>query len=63
MLKPLDRSRRDGPLYPGSSKTLTDFIDPKHLLRRIDANFDFAGLVQCLETLDDPCIRRLSSGP
>ncbi len=26
MLRPIDRSRRDGPLYPGSSRTLRDCI-------------------------------------
>jgi hypothetical protein len=25
MLKAIDRSRRDGPLYPGSTETLSDF--------------------------------------
>jgi transposase len=49
VLKPIDRGRRDGPLYPGSPKTLGDFIAPKHLLRRIDANFDFAALVAFLD--------------
>ena len=48
MLRPVDRSHRDCPLYPGSSKTLRDFIDPKHLLLRIDASFDFASLVEFL---------------
>lgn len=48
MLKPIDRSRRDGALYPGSARTLKDFIDPQHLLVKIDANFDFEDLVQFL---------------
>jgi hypothetical protein len=52
VLKPLDRSRRDGPLYPGSINTVGDFIDAKALLGRIDANFDFAALViKVTETL------------
>jgi transposase len=46
LLRPIDRSHRDSPLYPGSAKTLRDFIDPKHLLLKIDANFDFASLVE-----------------
>lgn len=49
MLRPIDRSHRDSPLYPGSDRTLRDFIDPKHVLLRIDANFDFASLVEFLQ--------------
>jgi transposase len=49
MLRPIDRSRRDGPLYPGFSRTLRDSIDPQHLVIRIDTAFDFAGLVAHLE--------------
>jgi transposase len=63
VLKPIDRSRRDGPLYPGSTKTLRDFIDPKHLLRRIDANFDFAALVEFLQAQYDPWIGRPAIHP
>src|SRR5437773_4554941 len=63
MLKPIDRRRRDGPLYPGSPKTLLDFVDRKHLLRRIDANFDFAALVEFLQTLYDPWIGRPAIHP
>jgi transposase len=63
MLKPIDRSRRDGPLYPGSPKTLLDFIDRKHLLRRIDATFDFAAMVEFLQTLYDPWIGRPALHP
>jgi len=63
VLKPIDRSRRDGSLYPGSSKTLRDFIDPKHLLVRVDTNFDFADLVQFVETKYDPSIGRPAVHP
>lgn len=48
MLRPIDRSHRDSPLYPGSDRTLRDFIDPRHLLLKIDANFDFAALTEFL---------------
>jgi transposase len=51
MLRPIDRTRRDGPLYPGSSRALRDCIDPRHLLVRIDAAFDFAALVADLGRL------------
>jgi transposase len=63
MLQPIDRSRRAGPLYPGSTKTLCDFIDPRHLLRRIAANFDFAALVAVLQTRYDPWIGRPAIPP
>ncbi len=63
MLKPVDRSRRDGPLYPGSSKTLRDFIDLKHLLVKIDANFDFESLVEFIEVKYDPAIGRPAVHP
>jgi transposase len=49
MLRPIDRTRRDGPLYPGASRTLRDFIAPTHLLVRIDAAFDFTALARDLE--------------
>jgi transposase len=58
VLKPIDRTRRDSPLYPGSSKTLADFIERKHLLRRIDATFDFASLAEFLHAKYDPWIGR-----
>jgi transposase len=58
MLRPIDRTRRDGPLYPGSSRTLRDFIDPQHLLVRIDATFDFSALAQELERLYHPTTGR-----
>lgn len=43
MLRPLDRDRRDGPLYPGATRTVRDCIDPTHLLVRIDRTLDLAG--------------------
>jgi hypothetical protein len=48
VLKPIDRCRYDGRLYPGSSKTQADLIDPTHLLRRIDATVDVAALAEFL---------------
>ena len=35
-MKPLDRHRRDSTLFQFTSKGLRDFIDPNHLLIRID---------------------------
>src|SRR5579859_5477071 len=49
MLRSIDRARRDGPLYPGSARTLRDCIDPRHLLIQIDTTFDFATLVAELD--------------
>ena len=63
MLRPLDRTRRDCPLYPGSSRTLRDFIDPKHLLLKIDASFDFASLVEFLEGKYSPKLGRPAIHP
>ena len=51
MLRPLDRTRRDGPLYPGSSRTLRDCLDPRHLLIQIDTAFDFRALTAHLDQL------------
>lgn len=42
MLRPLDRTRRDGPLYPGATRTLRQCIDSQHLLVRIDTALDLA---------------------
>ncbi len=42
MLDPLDRCRRDSTLFQFTSKRLRDFIDPDHLLIRIDEQLDFA---------------------
>ena len=41
MLKPLDRHRRDSTLFQFTSRRMRDFIDPDHLLVRIDEQFDF----------------------
>ena len=49
MIEPLDRSRRDSTLFKFTSKQLRDFIDPNHLLSRIDEQLDFAKLVAPLE--------------
>ena len=49
MLKPLDRHRRDSTLFQFTTRRLRDFIDPEHLLIRIDQQFDFAKLVAPLE--------------
>lgn len=63
MLRPVDRSRRDSPLYPGSARTLRDFIDPRHLLLRIDANFDFEALVEFLDGKYSPNMGRPAIHP
>ena len=49
MIEPLDRSRRDSTLFQFTTKQLRDFIDPNHLLIRIDECLDFAKLVASLE--------------
>ena len=49
MIEPLDRSRRDSTLFQFTTKQLRDFIDPNHLLIRIDEHLDFAKLVESLE--------------
>ena len=49
MTEPLDRSRRDSILFQFTTKQLRDFIDPNHLLIRIDEQLDFAKLVEPLE--------------
>ena len=49
MIEPLDRSRRDSTLFQFTTKQLRDFIDPDHLLIRIDERLDFAKLVAPLE--------------
>jgi IS5 family transposase len=63
MLRPLDRDRRDGPLYPGSSRTLRDFIADRHLLVQIDTAFDFTALAAELDTLYDQRIGRPAIHP
>ena len=49
MLDPLDRHSRDSTLFQFTTKRLRDFIDPNHLLIRIDEQFDFQKLVEPLE--------------
>ena len=49
MIEPLDRSRRDSTLFQFTTKQLRDFIDPNHLLIRIDEQLDFGKLVAPLE--------------
>ena len=49
MIEPLDRSRRDSTLFQFTTKQLRDFIDPNHLLIRIDERLDFAKLMEPLE--------------
>ena len=49
MTEPLDRSRRDSTLFQFTTRQLRDFIDPNHLLIRIDEQLDFAKLVEPLE--------------
>jgi transposase len=51
MLRPLDRDRRNGPLYPGATRTLPDCFDARHLLVQIDTAFDFAALAADLHHL------------
>ena len=43
------RSRRDSTLFQFTTKQMRDFIDPNHLLIRIDEQLDFAKLVSPLE--------------
>ena len=49
MLKPLDRHRRDSTLFQFTTRRLRDFVDPDHLLIRIDEQFDFGKLAVPLE--------------
>ena len=49
MIEPLDRSRRDSTLFQFTTRQLRDFIDPNHLLIKIDEQLDFAKLVEPLE--------------
>ena len=49
MLEPLKRCRRDSILFQFTTKRLRDFIDPNHLLMRIDEQLDFANLVEPLK--------------
>lgn len=45
MLETLDRHKRDSALFQFTTRQLRDFIDPNHLLIKIDGAFDFAELV------------------
>ena len=58
MLRPLDRHRRDPTLFQFTIRRLHDFVDPDHLLIRIDERFDFANLVATLEDHYCPDNRR-----
>ena len=48
IIEPLDRSRRDSTLFQFATRQLQVFIDPNHLLIRIDDQRDFAKLVEPL---------------
>ena len=49
MIERLDRSRRDSALFQFTTRQLRDFIDPNHLLIRIDEQLDFVRQVAPLE--------------
>ena len=51
MLEALDRHKRDSALFQFTTRQLRDFIDPNHLLIKIDEAFDFAELVAPLEEM------------
>ena len=63
MIEPLDRSRRDSTLFQFTTKQLRDFIDPSHLLIRIDEQLDFAKLVAPLEDCYSPDFGRPAIHP
>ena len=63
MTEPLDRSRRDSILFQFTTKQLRDFIDPNHLLIRIDGQLDFAKLVEPLEGCYCPDFGRPATHP
>jgi transposase len=48
MLRPIDRTRRDGPLYPGAAVTLRAMLPPTHRLIRIDTSLDLASAAEPL---------------
>ena len=48
MLKPLDRCRRDSTLFQFTTRNLRDFIDPDHLLIRVDVQFDLGQAGPCV---------------
>lgn len=49
MIEPLNRFQRDSTLFQFTNKRLRDFIDPNHLLIRIDQWVDFSKLVEPLK--------------
>ena len=63
MIGPLDRSRRDPTLSQFTTRQLRDFIDPNHLLIRIDEQLDFAKLVEPLEDCYRPDFGRPAIHP
>ena len=63
MIEPLDRSRRDSTLSQFTTKQLRDFIDPNHLLIKIDEQMDFAKLVEPLEDCYCPYFGRPAIHP
>ncbi len=48
ILKPLDRCRRDSTLFQFTTRNLRDFIDPDHLLIRVDEQFDLGQAGPCV---------------
>ena len=48
MLKPLDRCRRNSTLFQFTTGNLRDFIDPDHLLIRVDEQFDLGQAGPCV---------------
>lgn len=63
MTEPLGQSRRDPTLFQFTTKQLRDFIDPNHLLIRIDERLDFANLAAPLEECDCPDFGRPAIHP
>ena len=49
MIFSIDRTRRDTTLFQFSAKPLRDFIDPNHVLLKIDETFDLEEFVKPLE--------------
>lgn len=54
MLEALDRVRRDSTLFQFTSRRMRDFLNPNHILIKIDEEFDFEALVKPLEGLYCP---------
>ena len=46
MLDTLDRYSRESTLFQFTTKRLSDFIDPNHLIIQIDEQLDFPKLVE-----------------